>query len=603
MKEGNAVQEAPRGESSAPDGARSWWHSISWRWATTFLVLVFPFATLYVNRADSYTLGLLTLLGAWVWLRSGARRSLDRDSAWLCGVLALFFAIVLLSYLAGEQTDAGFRFLGRYLRFLLAAPVYLALRRYPPSVKSAFIGLAGGALLGGAMALWEFLRAHGAVRVVATTDLSIIFGDLTATMVLCTVAGFGIMAESRRRWAMPILVLCVVGGMAATLLSGTRGAWVAFLFLLLLLSTRFGGFLKPRYVAAVFAVIVLSFGISYLVPRTATHARLSMIGVQVRDYFSVLGTFAPRVDPSAARPRCLDRADFLRAWGAAGRRVGTAPAQVQVVTGAEPGPATGVGFGCRGGDALMIHNPGTSGTAQYVLPRVPEESARAQETELLARGVGVVSFVGGGENHASINATGYTAVHVAGGEARGDALNVFVAPGERVWLIPLERYSGEYSFAPADNNVGQRLELWRAAWHLFLQHPLLGVGMGAYETQTRELIRRHEIAGFVGRYDHPANDYFNILASAGIVGFLALLAVLVVPLARFARVLSSRDALSHTVGLAGALTVIGFAIYALTDTVFLHSMMITWYVIYMAMFYALLDARAAKLSGAVREQR
>jgi len=41
------------------------------------------------------------------------------------------------------------------------------------------------------------------------------------------------------------------------------------------------------------------------------------------------------------------------------------------------------------------------------------------------------------------------------------------------------------------------------------------------------------------------------------------------------------------------LTVVGFTIYALTDTIFLHSIMITWYVIYMALFYSLLDTRAA----------
>lgn len=593
MRDGREAQEAP--ERKLPDGTSSLpgRSGFSLRWVTTFLVIVFPFATLYVNRGDSYTLGLLTLLGVWVWLRSGARPWLNRDAAWMCAVLVLFFAILLLSYLAGEQTDAGFRFLGRYLRFLLVVPVYLALRRYPPSVKSVFIGLALGALFGGALALRQFLREQDVVRVAASTDLSIIFGDLAATMVLGVVAGFGVMAASRRKWVLPLLVLCVASGMAATLLSGTRGAWLAFLFLILLLSTRFGGFMKARYVASVFAVIVLAFGVSYVVPRTDTRARLGMISVQLRGYFASLGAFAPKLDPSPGHLRCLDGQSFLGAWIAAGRPVGDVSAKVNVVPDAGLTAPAAAGFGCGAGYSVRIRNLGHQGAAQYVLPRVPEKTTRSQQTTLLARGAAVVSFAGGGSHDTSVNTAVYKAAKITGGKAPGTDINVFVGPGETAWLVPLEGYFGEYSSAPADNNVGQRLEMWRAAWDMFLYHPLLGVGVGAYQEQISELISRHAIASFVGSFDHPANDYFNVLASAGIVGFLAFLAMLVVPLVRFARALRSRDPLAHAVGLAGALTVIGFAIYALTDTVFLHSMMITWYVVYMALFYALLDVHGS----------
>lgn len=575
---------------------RTGWRQPSLLWLTTFLVIVFPFITLFINRGDSYTLGLLTLAGVWVWAVSSARRWLNRDSAWLWSVCALFFGVLLLSYVLGVQTDAGFRFLGRYLRFLLVAPVYLAFRRYPPPAKAVFIGLAGGALIGGVLALLRFLHAQGPIRISASTDLSIIFGDLAATTVLCTVAGFGVLAAARRGWVVLLLALCLAGGMAATLLSGTRGAWLAFLFLLLLLSTRFGGFLKVRYVALIFAVIVAAFLVSYLVPRTATHSRLGTVGTQVHDYFASLGTFESLADPSGDHPRCLDARRFLEAWVSAGRLVGDVPVDTNVVADSGLAQSQGSQFECSADYAVRIHNPDHDGAAQYLLPRVPTEVKGAQQTELLVRGAGVLSFVGGGDNHASVNTDVYQAVKLAGGNARGNYINVFVGAGQTLWLVPLESYSGEYSFAPANNNVGTRLEMWRAAWHLFLRHPVLGVGVGAYQVQTRDLIHKHDIASVVGIYDHPHSDYFNMLSSAGIVGLLVFLAVLIVPLVRFLRALLSKQPLVHALGLAGALTVIGFGIYALTDTVFLHSMMITWYVIYMALFYALLDAHGAAAS-------
>ncbi|MGH8378026.1 MAG: hypothetical protein ACRER7_03645, partial [Gammaproteobacteria bacterium] len=151
------------------------------RWLTTFLMLVFPAATLFINRGDSYTLGLLALIGLWVWLRDGARPWLDRHGGALWLAFALFFAVAVLSYVFGLQTEDGFHFLGRDLRFLFIAPVYLAFRRYPPTAKTAFIGLALGGLMSGALAMLQFMRAHGPIRITATTDLSIIFGDLATT--------------------------------------------------------------------------------------------------------------------------------------------------------------------------------------------------------------------------------------------------------------------------------------------------------------------------------------------------------------------------------------------------------------------------------------
>lgn len=142
----------------------------------------------------------------------------------------------------------------------------------------------------------------------ATTDLSIIFGDLATTMVLCTVAGFGLMASTQRKWAIPLLILSLAGGVAATLLSGARGAWLPLLLLIPVLMIPKIGFLKRRYLFIVVLVIVTVFSSFYLIARTDTHGRVSLALRNTADYFVAQRAVAD------SEPHCDGQKAFLTAW-------------------------------------------------------------------------------------------------------------------------------------------------------------------------------------------------------------------------------------------------------------------------------------------------
>jgi len=587
---------APTDNGKTPGGAGA--HADGFlRFIVTLLVLAFPAATLFINRGDSYTLGLLMLIGIWVWLRDGARIWLNRDSGLLCLAFALFFAVVLLSYAVGYQTEDGFHYLGRYFRFLLIVPVYLAFRRYPPTAKTVFIGLALGALTAGVLASLEFLQAHGSIRVAAQTDLSIIFGDLTTTMVLCMVAGFGLMAASRRHWSVPLLILCLAGGVAATLLSGTRGAWLPLFLLIPALATPAAGFLKRRYVVAILIAIIAVFSSSYFVARTDTQERLKDAVRSTVDYFIGLNTFKGQSSPRTQQEQCDNQASFLEAWLEMYPTTRNPPLIANVVKDPQ---LRQVGL-CRGRYAVELHNQNVSKGAWYYFPRVPADG-KTQSSKLLVRGVGAIALNEQGSTRVPFNSQHYIQTTVISEDVSGSSVYVYVPPNEKAWLVPLDSYWGEYSLSIIDTSVGRRFEMWRDAWSLFLRHPVLGVGTGAFQAKTHELIRRGQVAVFLRNYDHPHNDYLDALSSRGLLGFATLLAILLIPLWRFLWATRSPAHATHAIGLAGVLTVAGFAIYALTDTIFLHSIMITWYVIYMALFYARLDANAAPYTNSKRIQ-
>lgn len=557
------------------------------RFSVTLLVLAYPAATLFINHGDSYTLGLLTIIGILVWIRESAWAWLTRDSEILCLAFALLFVVAVLSYVTGYQTVAGFHFLGRYLRFLFILPVYLAFRRYPPTAKTVFIGLALGALTAGVMASMELIYTQGPIRVDAETGLSIIFGDLATTMVLCMVAGFGLMAASRRRWSVPLLILCLAGGVSATLLSGTRGAWLPLFLLIPTLATPMASFLKRRYLIAILTIIIAVSTSSYFIARIDTSGRIRDAVHSARDYFVGLNAFIYQNNQRDKQERCDNQSAFLEAW------VNMYPANrnssliSSIVADSELRQA---GF-CQYVYAVALQNNDPSKGAWYYFPRMPADGS-AQFSRVLVRGAGIISLDGQSTAGIHFDTQYYSLKEVVSKNASGTLIYFFVPAEGEIRLVPLEGSPGEYSLSIADTSVGKRFEMWRAGWRLFIDHPLLGVGTGAYKVKTSELIQAGQVAPFIGTYDHPHNDYVDALASRGILGIVVLLAILLAPAWRFMRAIRSPERPIHAVAMAGILTVAGFAIFALTDTIFLHSMMITWYLIYMALFYALLDTQA-----------
>ncbi|MEJ7914035.1 MAG: O-antigen ligase family protein [Chitinophagaceae bacterium] len=69
------------------------------------------------------------------------------------------------------------------------------------------------------------------------------------------------------------------------------------------------------------------------------------------------------------------------------------------------------------------------------------------------------------------------------------------------------------------NGANFRLAAWRCGWDLFLQHPLIGVGLGDKQD---ELVKEYAKKGFQFGIDtkkNVHNNYLDVLISTGIIGF------------------------------------------------------------------------------------
>jgi len=111
--------------------------------------------------------------------------------------------------------------------------------------------------------------------------------------------------------------------------------------------------------------------------------------------------------------------------------------------------------------------------------------------------------------------------------------------------------------------VGLRLELWRAAWTMFVDKPVIGIGPGAFKTKTREMAKTGNWHPNIKQFSHAHNQYLNSLASLGGLGLTAWMLLLLVPgWVFFKRV---RNAHGDTIdfALAGLMFVIAYAIFGL----------------------------------------
>lgn len=107
--------------------------------------------------------------------------------------------------------------------------------------------------------------------------------------------------------------------------------------------------------------------------------------------------------------------------------------------------------------------------------------------------------------------------------------------------------------------VGNRGELWRAAWRMWLHSPLLGVGAGNYELELAQY-------GVFGVRTHANSWYLQSLAEGGLALFAATLALLAAAIASFSgqRVLERLRAGSPWVVAALAAT-LALAVHQIVD--------------------------------------
>lgn len=171
-----------------------------------------------------YAPALLLLAALGFWRTSEIAKCMDRwDKLFASGFVA--YGVVYMVLILWHQDDVSS--FDRPSRFLAAAIILTMLLRVPVSARAVFSGAALGAVSSGLFAIYEVF-VSGVARV-SSFDNAIYFGNGALVLALISLAGLFAEMQQRGRHA-GFVALCACGtacGVAALLLSGTRGGWLA----------------------------------------------------------------------------------------------------------------------------------------------------------------------------------------------------------------------------------------------------------------------------------------------------------------------------------------------------------------------------------------
>ena len=281
-------------------------------------VSVFLFSSLALAFNSGYSLGaLLLLLGsaALLWQRPALR--LGRPDYLLLGALALYFAVHALSnYFHG---DPG-RDYDPPLRALLAIPVMLLLRAYPPRPGAWWGGVALGAIGGAVLGGWQFF-AQGMERPQAATSNAIHYGNISMLLGVFCLAGLcwavRVPAPRRRAWLILLGVGCCAG-VFGSVISGSRGGWLALPLCALLVWWQYGHHFSRRHVGVGALLLVALLAILAALPRSPIRERAE-VAVTDLQQFADSGNVETSIGQRVEMWRSAVRLSAERPWLGWGR--------------------------------------------------------------------------------------------------------------------------------------------------------------------------------------------------------------------------------------------------------------------------------------------
>lgn len=139
-----------------------------------------------------------------------------------------------------------------------------------------------------------------------------------------------------------------------------------------------------------------------------------------------------------------------------------------------------------------------------------------------------------------------------------------------------------------ETSVGARFDMWKAAWYMFKQDPILGVG----GSQLLPLKTKYAAQGLISMesvsYGHAHNEYLDALSKRGLLGLVFLLCVYLVPLRFFMKKLRQYQTnwRVRPYAIGGALIPLCYIDFALTQVMFAHNIGVMMYAFPIVYFWA-----------------
>ena len=244
--------------------------------AAAFMV---PGLALWLPSGYSYGAALLlfaALVGAPWWWRAC---QVSRQSGWLVLSIVVMGFVWLL-----DSSDGAWRWgaLDRPSKYLLALPCLFFLLAYAPNPRWLWTGITLGALGSGGIALYQIGVLH-LPRAAGYTN-AIQYGNLSVLLALMCLVLLVARPPGVRTWQWVLTAAGVVLGLVGSVLSQSRGGWVALALILPALALVLRPYIGWRQFAAGTAALLCALSVLVFVQRHGLEERLDMAVTEAQQF-------------------------------------------------------------------------------------------------------------------------------------------------------------------------------------------------------------------------------------------------------------------------------------------------------------------------------
>lgn len=146
----------------------------------------------------------------------------------------------------------------------------------------------------------------------------------------------------------------------------------------------------------------------------------------------------------------------------------------------------------------------------------------------------------------------------------------------------------KYSAGQVDSALGARLKFLSLAWHAFLDHPWMGLGIDRFGILVDQLpeCRAQELT--VCKLHHAHNDLAQWSATLGIPGLVLIVALYLLPATHFLRIIiANRLTIPKGPAWAGLVLVAVYVLSGITQSMFAHALTTTLYAVLVGLLLGL----------------
>lgn len=206
----------------------------------------------------------------------------DDQITWFMAVATFPVALSsIMSYWLGESSQITWHKLALYFSYSMIIPIWYLLSKYRVNKKTLLLGFPLAAILGVIVGIYQIFclntgRASG-------SSVATLYGSISILLAFISISIY-LFLPDLKKWERTLLIAGTISGLVASVLSGTRGAWIAapVLSALILWSKRETlGTLK--LVATGSLVLSIFIGV-YAIPQTGVKPRIDQASSNILDF-------------------------------------------------------------------------------------------------------------------------------------------------------------------------------------------------------------------------------------------------------------------------------------------------------------------------------